>query len=123
MKLPDARAEGERVVKQLLLKFRQDTGNARWIGRMALSPLERRFTPSPDTGVTDTEPRVDAPQDARTTASTPPVSIRSWNILSAAELVEYLATCDAEDARAILAEERSHLGRAAVIDAASRRLA
>ena len=43
MKLDRARAEGERVVIELLRKFRQDTGNAKWIGRMAIGPLEQRL--------------------------------------------------------------------------------
>jgi len=125
MKLRDARAEGERVVTELLRKFRQDTGNARWIGRLALSSLERRLAPSRGEGNIDHD-RVDEPAVEQTaglaTAQPTPRSIRPWSILSAAELVDYLATCDAEDARTILDEERSHLGRVAVIEAATRRL-
>jgi hypothetical protein len=131
MKLDRARAEGERVVSELLRKFRQDTGNAKWIGRMAIGPLEQRLasfkkssnaesndpksnTSESITGTLD-EAKL-APQDF------PSEPVSRWSILSASELVDYLATCDLEDASAILCEEREKLGRVSVIDAALRRL-
>lgn len=131
MKLDRARAEGERVVMELLRKFRQDTGNAKWIGRMAIGPLEQRLMSFKNSGNLEsgdvesiTPEKVDVPLDepnpASQTSSSDPVS--RWSILSASELVDYLATCDLEDAAAILREEREKLGRLAVIDAALRRL-
>ncbi len=126
MKLDRARAEGERVVTELLRKFRQDTGNAKWIGRMAIGPLEQRLASfkKPNNVESGTPEAVDDVLDVANPAlqgsSAEPVS--SWSILSASELVEYLATCDVDDASAILHEEREKLGRAAVIDAALRRL-
>lgn len=125
MKLDRARAEGERVVTELLRKFRQDTGNAKWIGRMAIGPLEQRLASfrTPGDIESSVEP-VTAPLDEANfiprESSSEPVS--HWSILSAAELVDYLTTCDLEDASAILREEREKLGRVAVIDAALRRL-
>lgn len=131
MKLDRARAEGERVVIELLRKFRQDTGNAKWIGRMAIGPLEQRFASFKSSGnpeSSDHDPNatesvsdpLDETNSASQNLSSEPVS--RWSILSASELVEYLATCDLEDAAAILREERAKLGRLAVIDAALRRL-
>ncbi|MEN9300447.1 MAG: hypothetical protein RLZZ254_228 [Actinomycetota bacterium] len=131
MKLDRARAEGERVVIELLRKFRQDTGNAKWIGRMAIGPLEQRLASFKNAGIpesgdleSDTPESVRVPLDethpTSQNSSSDPVS--RWSILSASELVDYLATCDLEDAAAILREEREKLGRLAVIDAALRRL-
>lgn len=130
MKLDRARAEGERVVMELLRKFRQDTGNAKWIGRMAIGPLEQRLMSFKNSGnlesgdvesITSETVNVplDEPSPASQTSSDP---VSRWSILSASELVDYLATCDLEDAAAILREEREKLGRLAVIDAALRRL-
>ena len=131
MKLDRARAEGERVVIELLRKFRQDTGNAKWIGRMAIGPLEQRLASFKNSGIPEsgdlesnasesvTRP-LDETHSTSQNSSSDPVS--RWSILSASELVDYLATCDLEDAAAILREEREKLGRLAVIDAALRRL-
>lgn len=131
MKLDRARAEGERVVIELLRKFRQDTGNAKWIGRMAIGPLEQRLASfknsgNPESGDLESnasEPvtgPLDETHPTSPNSSSDPVS--RWSILSASELVDHLATCDLEDAAAILREEREKLGRLAVIDAALRRL-
>ena len=124
MRFEAARAEGERVVAELLRKFRQDTGNAKWIGRMALSNVEQRFTKSSDSSdavESDDTIAVAEAQDAQVLVSSP-VSLPSWSILSASELIEFLATCSRDDAEEILEAERVKLGRASVIEAASRRL-
>lgn len=126
MRFEVARAEGERLITDLLRKFRQDTGNAKWIGRMALGPLERRFS-STATAPAD-EPEQHASDTTADRAAAPVVTaphtapVAGWSILSAAELIDYLATCDVEDVRQILHEERDKLARAAVIEAALRRL-
>jgi len=128
MRFEAARAEGERVVAELLRKIRQDSGNAKWIGRIALSKIEERFAGARTTD-SSTTPIASMPTETITTevidTLVPPESsdtLSAWSILSASELIEYLANCSQEDAARILAEERLKLGRASVIEAATRRL-
>lgn len=122
MKFEAARVEGQRVVERLLQKFRQDSGNAKWIGRMALTSIEQRLgsnRPSaPQTAVV--ESAEDTLANPNRSVTTRPVS--PWSILSAAELIERITICSREEVESILAEERSKLARASVIDAAVKRL-
>ena len=122
MKFDAARVEGQRVVEKLLRKFRQDSVNAKWLGKMAVSSIERHFPAI----------RRDARHPVDVAAQNVPASqpeylgvtdpVSPWSILSANELIEHLGTCSREEAGKILAEERSKLGRASVIEAALRRL-
>lgn len=122
MRFEAARAEGERVIAELLRKFRQDTGNAKWIGRMALSSVEQRFTKSSSDAVESEGTNAVAEAQTAQVLVSSPVSLPSWSILSASELIEYLATCSRDVAEEILEAERVKLGRASVIEAALRRL-
>lgn len=122
MRFEAARAEGERVIAELLRKFRQDTGNAKWIGRMALSSVEQRFTKSSSDAVESEDTNAVAEAQTAQVLVSSPVSLPSWSILSASELIEYLATCSRDVAEEILEAERVKLGRASVIEAALRRL-
>jgi hypothetical protein len=120
-----ARAEGERVVSELLRKFRQDTGNAKWIGKFALSRIEERFAGASETGSSSTSSSVASAEVSSSlhhVDSLSPAPLSAWSILSASELIEYVQTCSEEDAQQILAEERLKLHRAAVLEAAARRL-
>jgi hypothetical protein len=125
MKFEAARAEGERVVAELLRRFRQDTGNAKWIGRMALSKIEERFAGSDETisaaSPVSSSPSMDT-EPTEIAKSTREGTLSTWSILSASELIEYLKSCSEEDAALILAEERLKLARASVLEAAERRL-
>lgn len=122
MRFEAARAEGERVIAELLRKFCQDTGNAKWIGRMALSSVEQRFTKSSSDAVESEDTNAVAEAQTAQVLVSSPVSLPSWSILSASELIEYLATCSRDVAEEILEAERVKLGRASVIEAALCRL-
>jgi hypothetical protein len=125
MKFEAARAEGERVVAELLRKFLQDTGNAKWIGRMAFSKIEQRFAGAKESSSAASpvsiSPSVVTPP-SEISKPTPEGTLSTWSILSASELIDYLDTCSEEDASLILAEERLKLARASVMEAAERRL-
>ncbi len=125
MKFEAARAQGERVVTELLRRVRQDTGNAKWIGRMALSRIEQRFAGTDETSSAvspvSSSPSMDT-EPTEISKPTPEGTLSTWSILSASELIEHLKSCSEEDAALILAEERLKLARASVLEAAERRL-
>ena len=114
----EARREGERLVEQLRSKFRQDVGNARFIGRFSVAGLIAKMRPVVESRLTGSEPLADTTTPARPVDGVPP----DFAILSASELLDLLLTCTIETAREILAYEESHLRRTTVLDAARRRV-
>jgi hypothetical protein len=115
----EARREGERLVEQLRSKFRQDVGNARFIGRFSVAGLIAKMRPVVESRLTGSEP----PADTTTTPKQPVDGVPpDFAILSASELLDLLLTCTIETAGEILAYEEGHLRRTTVLDAARRRV-
>jgi preprotein translocase subunit SecD len=118
VKFEEARLQGERTVEEWRSKFRQDLGNARFIGRFSLSGLMSKLRPVVESEVPSPE------TDAATVTSSVHVqgSPPNFAILSASELVDLLRTCTLDTAKDILDHERNHLSRSTVMEAARRRI-
>ena len=117
MNFDEARNHGERAIDALRAKFRQDLGNARFIGRFSVAGLVAKLRPVPESQSPSVAPAAPSVESFAQVPGSPP----DFAILSAAELIDLLDSCTPERAREILAHEEGHLRRTAVLDAARRR--
>lgn len=128
MRFDEAREVGESFTRSLLARWRSDERNARFIGRFAVDGMiaKLRDRAKRATSLTDLSPSDNGKPDSdpvggSSAKSSQAVSAPTFSILSASELVEYLAHCSSAEASAILEHEMRHLCRSQVIDAAKKK--
>lgn len=114
----EARRQGEHTVGELRTRFRQDLGNARFIGRLSLTGLLTKFRPGNVSTPIEPMKDVSRGQAANNDSDAPP----HFAILSASELIDLLQTCSIEQAQEVLDYESFHLRRMVVLEAARQRV-
>lgn len=122
MSAEEARRLGERLVTSLTDKFRQDSRNARFIGRFSVEGLVAKSRSNVEQWVNRTRLGADSEIAVASQPHEVIENLPDFAILSSDELLRHLEVCSPEEAQTILDYEQGHLDRSAVVEAARLRV-